>query len=515
MRALLVQPLTPTTYWGFQHSLRIVGKSAALPPLGLASLAALLPRSWELRIKDLNLAPLRDNDLRWADAVLLTGMLVHAPSMHEVLARARRLGRRTIVGGPAANTDPSAFPEADHVFRGEAEGRVELLVRALEGAGPAPRLLSPPDGARPDMSAVPAPRFDLLDRRRYASMSIQFSRGCPFHCEFCDIVEVFGHTPRVKCPTQMLAELDALSRTGYRGTLFVVDDNFIGNRRAVAALLPHVQAWQEERGFPFELYTEASVDLASQPQLLSAMVAAGFSTVFVGLESPSTESLRAVGKLQNLRMDPAEAVLRLTHAGLEVYAGFIVGFDTDGPDIFQAQRAFVSALPIPTAMVGLLQALPGTALWRRLEREGRLRPGCGGDQFDRPNFVPTLDEGALIEGYASLLASLYEPEAFYRRCERVVDEIGRGAPHHLRPGGISALLRAALAIGVLSPRRRLFWRLLWRALRCNPSAFARAVGQAVQGEHLIRYTREDVLPRLERTLVEIACGRASSVRAHG
>src|SRR5918911_2307181 len=348
MRALLVHPRTPPTYWGFQHSLPIAGKAASLPPLGLLSLAPLLPRSWEVRVLDENVEPVTDDALRWADVVLVTGMIIHQEATRAILARTRRLRKRSVVGGPAVNTDPTLFPEADHLFRGEAEGRTDRLVRALEsGAERASRLLSPEAEERPSMEIVPTPRFDLIDHRRYASMSIQYSRGCPFQCEFCDIIEVFGRKPRTKTPAQLLGELDALRATGYRGSVFVVDDNFIGNRVAVAAMLPHLTRWQREHGFPFELYTEASVDLATKPELIDAMVGAGFTSVFLGIESPSPESLKETHKFQNLRLDPRESVRRITRAGLEVFAGFIVGFDSDGPGIFEGQRTFLSSVPLP------------------------------------------------------------------------------------------------------------------------------------------------------------------------
>ncbi|HET8541110.1 MAG TPA: radical SAM protein, partial [Anaeromyxobacter sp.] len=308
MRALLVQAATPPTYWGYQHSLPFIGKKATLPPLGLATLAAHLPQAWELRIRDLHVAPLSDDDLRWADAVLVSGMLVQARSLHEVLVRAGRLGKTTVVGGPAPTTSPGAFPEATHVFLGEAEGRLDRLVRALEAPGSVPeRILSPPGLERPDLALARVPRFDLLDLDAYATFALQVSRGCPFSCEFCDIIEVFGRVPRVKSPAQVVAELDALHALGARGPLFLVDDNFIGNRRAVARILPEIAAWQRARGRPFDLHTEASLDLAGEPALLAAMIEAGFTAVFVGIETPNPASLAEAGKKQNLRADPAES----------------------------------------------------------------------------------------------------------------------------------------------------------------------------------------------------------------
>jgi radical SAM superfamily enzyme YgiQ (UPF0313 family) len=508
MRALLVHARSPVTYWSYEFALPYAGKRAALAPLGLATVAAQLPAGWELRLVDLQVEPLRDEDLAWADAVLVSGMLVQAGSMRAVLDRARRHGKRTVVGGPAATATPEAFPEADHVFLGEAEGRLDRLVAALESPGvPAPRVLSPDDGGRPALEGAPVPRFDLLKLDRYASLSVQVSRGCPFRCEFCDIIEMYGRIPRLKSPDQVVAELEALRRLGGRGPLFVVDDNFIGNRRAVARLLPRVAAWQREHGRPFDLYTEASLDLAAHPDLVAAMAGAGFTAVFVGLESPSAASLQATGKTQNLRIDPVEAVDLLTRSGFEVFAGFIVGFDSDDTDIFDQQLELISRLPVPRAMVGLLGAAPGTALWRRLDREGRLRRDSTGDQFGRPNFEPAMDERTLVAGYRRLLASLYDAEAFYARAGLVVDRIG-DVPTPKGKGTAAALLRTVWGIGVRGPRRRHFWRLAARAARRGPSVLARGLALAALGEHMIRYTEEVVLPRLDETLSAIDAGRA-------
>ncbi|HVI92823.1 MAG TPA: B12-binding domain-containing radical SAM protein [Anaeromyxobacter sp.] len=507
MRALLVQGASPPTYWGYGRSLPFIRKDATLPPLGLATLAAHLPEAWELAVHDLHLGPLPDEALRAADAVLVSGMLVQAPSMREVLARARALGRPTVAGGPAPTTAPERFPEATYVFRGEAEGRLDRFVGALERPGSvADRIVSPPGDARPDLALARVPRFDLLALDRYATQAIQVSRGCPFNCEFCDIIEVFGRVPRVKAAAQVLAELDALRRLGARGPLFLVDDNFIGNRKAVARLLPEIAAWQRAYGRPFDLYTEASLDLAALPELVAAMIDAGFSAVFVGIETPDEAALLETGKRQNLRVPAAEAVARLTTAGLEVFAGFIVGFDADDEGAFERQRAFIQSLPIPRAMVGTLTALPGTALWRRLEREGRLRADTTGDQFDRTNFEPAMGEEALLAGYRRLLSELFTPEAYFARCAlHLAQAPPRKAP--LRPGSLAALARVVWRIGIRGARRRWFWRLVAQALRRGLPAVPRAVTFAVLGEHLVQYTAEDVLPRLDRRLEELRASR--------
>jgi radical SAM superfamily enzyme YgiQ (UPF0313 family) len=512
MNALLVYPRFPITYWGFQYGLRLIRKRASLPPLGLLTVAALLPSHWHVRLVDLNVDALHDDDLHWANIVLTGGLLIQAESMQEVIARAVAFRLPVAVGGPAPTASPDLFGDADVVFRGEAEGRIDELVHALTKRSGSQLILEAPTKF-PDMTSVPVPRFDLLDLPKYASLSIQYSRGCPFQCEFCDIIEMFGRNPRVKRPEQVVEELQAILRLGYRGTLFFVDDNFIGNKSAVKHLLPIVCEWQRANGRPFEFYTEASVNLANDPQLLGDMVDAGFSSVFVGIETPSKKALKQTGKIQNLRVDLSEAVDRITRAGLQVMGGFIVGFDTDGEEAFALQREFLARQPIPLAMVGILTALPGTALWRRLEAEGRLRERSNGDPFCRPNFVPMMDERALLRGYTDLMKWLYSPREYYSRCEAYLDRAGSlSETRSSTLSEVSALLRTMWHIGVLSPRRRLFWQLLVKAMSRGRGLLRQAVAHAVQGEHLILYTREQVVPRMERALAEIQVGIAHGPR---
>jgi len=507
MRALLVQPEFPATYWGFQYSLQLTGNRCAHPPLGLITVAALLSDHVEVRLVDENVEPLRDDHLAWADVVLVGGMRVQARAMSRVLARARASGLRTMVGGPAASATPHQFDDADVVFVGEAERRADEIAAALLGSYSGPRILLPRPGAeRPTLSSSPVPRYDLLDRRAYQSMSLQYSRGCPFSCEFCDVIKLFGRKPRVKSADQVLAELDAIRELGFRGSVFVVDDNFIGNKREARGLLTAIAAWQKRHRRPMDLYTEASVNLANDPAMIDAMVDAGFSTVFVGIETPSHNALCEAGKTQNLRFDLAEAVDRLTGAGLEVFGGFIVGFDADDAEIFDAQADFISAVPIPVAMVGMLNALPGTALWDRLEREGRLHERASGDQFDRPNFVPTMGEETLLREYAGLLRSLYSPKAYLERCRLFLERVGRMAAggRVLRWKDIATLFRVVLHLGLLGRRRRWFWRLMLSTLFRAPRELPRAVAHAIMGEHMVRYTHEHVLPRIDSALAGLA-----------
>ncbi len=507
MRVLLVAPAFPVTYWGAEYTFRFTGKRAAYPPLGLITVAALLPKDCELRLTDLNIEPLQDDLLRWADLVLVGGMIVQARSFHEVIARAKAAGKRVVAGGPYPTTSPEACADADYLVLGEAEEVLPGLLAQIR-SGDAPRLTK---GTRPDPSRVPVARYDLLNRKAYVCMSVQFSRGCPFNCEFCDIIEIFGRTPRTKAPAQLLRELEAIRDTGHRGSLFLVDDNFIGNRRAALAAVQEIGTWQRERGYPFDLFTEASVNLARETELLKAMVESGFSAVFLGIETPSPEGLKEAHKNQNLVVPLDDAVEVITRSGLEVMAGFIVGFDSDRSDTFERQRAFIQSSPIPMAMVGLLTALPGTQLTHRLEREGRMQVRASGDQFGTPNFRTHLDRRELVGGYSDLLARLYQPEAFYQRSRRAVEQRGRSAARFRIPSLADwrALFLSIWRHGIIGPARAAYWGLIASAIR-RPYNFRRAVALAIVGEHLRRYTHEVVQPRLARELEQLTtCPQAS------
>jgi radical SAM superfamily enzyme YgiQ (UPF0313 family) len=497
VKALLVWPRFPRSYWGQEYTLAIIGKGAVIPPLGLLTVAALLPKHWQLRLCDLNVSELDDDDLAWADLVMISGMQVQRASFHEVIARARAAGKRVVAGGPYVTTSPEEVPDVDHLVIGEAEDVLPELARALEVGDGAPRRLEA--SGRPDVSRTPTPRFDLLRIDRYDSISVQFSRGCPFNCEFCDIIEIFGRVPRTKSPDQLIAELDAVKATGFSGPVFLVDDNFIGNKVAAKKMLRRLAVWSEAHDFPFDFFTEASVNLADDDVLIQGLVAAGFSAVFLGIETPSREALLETQKRQNTHLDLGAAVEKLVAAGLEVMAGFIVGFDADDETIFERQHEFISRSPISMAMLGLLTALPSTQLWRRLAAEGRLLHQGEGDAAYHPNFVTRLPAATLVAGYGKLLAALYEPRAFFRRALRTL-ELQRDlpAPKYRRPLGFSvaAVARSLWRQGVRGSYRREYWAFLARALRTAPRRIPHAMALAIHAEHFIRYTFEDVLPRL-------------------
>jgi radical SAM superfamily enzyme YgiQ (UPF0313 family) len=496
MNTLLVHPEFPRTYWGMEYSRLLSHRAALLPPLGLLTVAALLPSDWAVKLLDMSIEPLRDEDLRWADVVFVGAMQVQQASFHEVIRRAHALGKTVVVGGAYPTTDPQASHEADCIVIGESEDLIGPLCRDLEDGTLKPRYTAE---QRPDVTRSPVPRFDLLRVDAYQSIGVQFSRGCPFNCEFCDIIEVFGRVPRTKPAEQLLREFEAVYATGFHGMLFLVDDNFIGNKRAAKTMLPKLTEWMQARDYPFDIYTEASVNLASDDGLIELMLQAGFSSVFIGIETPSQESLAETQKVQNLRLDLTQAVEKLTRKGLEVMAGFIVGFDADDAGIFDRQLAFIQNAPIPLAMVGILSALPGSQLWRRLEKEGRLVDNWSGDNFGRANFKTRLPERVLLDGYGKLLADLYEPDAYFARCLRVLRLWPSKLPSSFRfPRwyALGTLLRTIWRQGIRAPYRAAFWKFIGTVLWRTPHLISKSISQAINGEHVIRFTREDVVPRL-------------------
>lgn len=487
MKVLLLYPEFPDTFWSFRHALPFMGRRSAYPPLGLLTVSALLPSHWKRKLVDLNVEKLRDRDLAWADVAFLSAMLVQGPSLSRLIARCRNAGLRTVVGGPITSADNPSWEEADHVVRGEGEGIIDELAADLEAGKARPLYES---AGRSDMTTVPPPDLRLIRLGRYSTMPFQYSRGCPFSCEFCDIIELFGRTPRTKTAEQVLAEFDQLYRAGWRGSVFVVDDNFVGNKPAIKALLPRVEEWMRAHGNPFSLFTQASVNLADDVELLSLMHAARFNKVFVGIETPLKECNRAAGKLQNVKADLLESVRRIQEHGFEVMGGFIVGFDQDPPEIFEKQIAFIREAAIPVSMVGVLTALPNTRLWRRLTEEGRiLRQSMGDNTAALLNFIPKMDPEKLLGGYRKVLASIYSPKAYFERAQAMLGRLGPMPKPRLVFADVLALCRSFIRQGIFARYRVAYWRFLGKTVLHTPRHLGLAVTLAIMGHHFFALTR--------------------------
>jgi radical SAM superfamily enzyme YgiQ (UPF0313 family) len=485
MKILLISPQTPNTFWSFKHVLRFVAKKAAFPPLGLLTVAALLPRDWELKLIDLNVEPLEDADLRWADHVLLSAMIVHQESVREVARRCAALGQRIIAGGPLFTTGHESYPEIPHFVLGEAEEIMPQLIADLQAGTLQPVYRAP---GFPPLALTPIPRYDLLNLRNYVTMAAQFSRGCPFDCEFCDIIVMNGRVPRTKPPAQFIAELEALRRLGWKDMVFVVDDNFIGNKARTKALLQAMIEWRERTRPAMGFLTEASVNLAGDPELCALMVAAGFRKVFVGIETPSAAGLDECRKLQNIGKDLVVAVQTLQKSGLEVMGGFIVGFDSDTGDIFKQQFDFIQRSGVVTAMVGLLTALPQTRLYQRLQREGRLlAESTGNNTAAALNFRPRLNREYLENGYRELMRRLYEPRNYYQRI-RVFLKQHQAGSERLRiswaDGG--AFIKSFWLLGVWHRGRWAYWWFMAGTMLRRPWKFRAAIELAIIGHHFRR-----------------------------
>ena len=485
MNVLMVYPEFPDTFWSFRHALRFIHKRAYTPPLGLLTVAAMLPSDWDVRLRDLNVEPIARHDLEWADCAFISAMHVQRASAQAMIDRCRQAGVRVVAGGPLFTHEPQTFETVDHLILGEAElvlpgflddlraGRAKHLYRA-EGYAP--------------LEQSPLPRFELANRPRYASMGVQYSRGCPFACEFCDVTALLGRQTRTKSVPQVLAELDRLADMGWQGRVFFVDDNLIGQlNRVKNELLPALAEWQKRRG-PMTFCSQVSINLADDPELIERMVQAGFDTVFVGIETPDSDALTACQKHQNTRRDLLADVRRIQQAGIQVQGGFIVGFDHESPTIFQRQVSFIQSAGIVSAMVGTLQAISGTRLHQRLQRESRLLgESTGNNVSGGTNFVTTMDGGLLRQGYAYVLRSLYAPEAYYRRVRTFLSQYKRPVVRlPLKMEDVRAFGRSIILLGLLGRERLQFWHLLAWTLRHHPRLLSTAVGLAIVGRHYRR-----------------------------
>lgn len=491
MHVLLAYPEFPDTFWSFRYALRFIRKKASSPPLGLLTIAAMLPTSWEKRLVDLNVRDLTDQDLAWADIAFVSAMQVQRDSARCLIGRCKQAGVRVVAGGPLFTCEPEGIEGVDHFVLNEAELTLPPFLADLErGAAQAVYTTT----KFPDLAHTPVPEWSLLDLDRYASMSVQYSRGCPYSCDFCNVTVLFGHRPRTKSAEQILAELESLYATGWRGPVFFVDDNFIGNRRELKEkILPALIAWREGRkGLPFN--TEVTINLADDEELLDLMARAGFDSVFIGIETPDEAGLADCHKLQNKGRDLAECVRKIQRRGMMVQAGFIVGFDTDTPTIFQRQIEFIQRTGIVTAMVGLLQAPYGTRLYQRLRREGRLSGTMSGDNVDGwTNIIPKMELSALREGYKKILAEIYSPNKFYERVGTFLRE------YHLPQASapldgqhVLAFLRSIYQLGIRGKERVQYWKLVFWALLRRPRLFPLAITLSIYGFHFRKVSENHV-----------------------
>ena len=492
MRALLIYPQYPDTFWSLRHALRVICKKAAFPPLGLLTVSSMLPQEWEKKLIDMNATPLTDKDIRWADYVFVSAMVVQRESAMELIGRCKKLGVRIVAGGPLFTSEYEKFEEVDHLVLNEAETTLPAFMQDL-GKGHPKHIYTSEE--RPDIRKTPLPMWQLLDVRKYSTMSLQYSRGCPFDCDFCDIVILNGREVRTKSRDQFLAELDALYNRGWRAGVFIVDDNFIANKRKLSEeILPAVIDWQKERDYPFSLSTQGSINLADDEELMRLMVTAGFDSVFVGIETPNEDSLAECNKRQNINRDLVASVKKIQNHGLQVQGGFILGFDSDPVSVFKSQINLVQKSGIVVAMVGLLNAPRGTKLYQRLKKEDRLLENVSGDNTDcSMNFVPKMDRETLINGYRQVLTTIYSPKQYYLRVKTFLKQYKpqkRRGISHLQFWHIWAFIRSVWFLGITDRGRWPYWRFFVSTLLRRPRSFPISMTFAIHGFHFRTVVRK-------------------------
>lgn len=484
MNVLLVYPKYPDTYWSFNHALKFISKRAAHPPLGLITVSTLLPEEWNRKLIDLNIESLHEKDLNWADYVLISAMSVQTKSVNELIVRCKKHDKKIIAGGPLFTAEFESYTMVDHLILNEAEITLQPFLDDLANGIPK-HIYTTEEFA--DVRETPIPDYSLLNISHYASMSIQYTRGCPYNCDFCDITALLGKKVRAKTTKQIIAELDNLRDEGFVGGLFFVDDNFIGNRKVLKQdLLPAIINWMEENNHPFHFLTEASVNLADDEKLMRMMVKAGFAKVFVGIETPDEASLVECSKTQNNNRDLLGAIQKIQSFGMEVSAGFIVGFDNDTSTIFQRQIDFIQKSGIISAMVGLLNAPKKTRLYERLNKEGRIIADFDGDNTNFAlNFVPKMKKEELLNGYQKILDGIYSCKPYFERVKTFLLDFDPKVHNQtkLNLSKIKALLRSVVILGIVDEGRKYFWSLFFWSLFKKPKVFSLAITYAVYGFH--------------------------------
>jgi len=493
MKALLVWPVLPNSFWSYQETLDLAGLRSTNPPLGLITIAAMLPADWEIRFADRNVCPETAADWEWCDLVIISAMIIQKADFRTLIQKGIALGKKVAVGGPYPTSVPEFALEAGahYLILDEGECTVPLFLEALARGDERGIFRS---SEKPDVTQTPVPRFDLLNLDAYLAITVQFSRGCPFQCEFCDIINLYGRKPRTKTPEQMLAEFDVLYQMGWHRYVFVVDDNFIGNKRNAKIFLRALIPWMEAHNYPFILLTEASLNLAEDEEMVELMVKAGFTIVFMGIETPDTDSLVGIHKLQNTRHSLIESCHKITRAGLQIMSGFIIGFDNERPGAGQRIQAFIEDTGIPQGQFSLLQALQNTAMWDRLKREDRLLSGLGTfHQGAIMNFVPTRPLEDIVEEYIDAFWQIYEPLPFLKRTFRHFMRMNGWRGKSQRPitqHEARLFLAVCWRQGILrSTRFRFWWQLGAIALR-KPQLFYDYFVTLGVGEHFFTFRHE-------------------------
>jgi radical SAM superfamily enzyme YgiQ (UPF0313 family) len=484
MKILLVYPEYPDTFWSFKHALKFISKKAGFPPLGLLTVAAMLPKEWDIKLVDMNVNTLKDKHLQWADLVFISAMSIQKASVERVIDRCKKIGTKIVAGGPLFTTRYKEFKDVDYLVLNEAEITLPPFLEDLNN-GCAQHIYTSREV--PDIQQTPIPLWELINMRKYSSMSLQYSRGCPFNCEFCDISAIYGKKVRTKSPDQIVAELESLYVKGWREGIFFVDDNFIGIKKKLKkTILPAMIKWMRAKRYPFSFNTEASIDLSDDEELMQMMVKAGFTSVFVGIESPNEESLTECNKFQNKNRDLVASVKKIHQSGLQVQGGFIVGFDNDPPSIFEKLITFIQESSIVTAMVGLLNAPHGTRLYQRLLKENRLLKDSSGDNTDfSTNFVPKMTLEKLLKGYKRIVSSIYSPKYYYQRVKSFLKEYkpAQKTTFRFNYSNMGALIKSMLFLGIKEKERVYYWRLFFWSLFRRPRLFPMAITFCIYGFH--------------------------------
>lgn len=490
MKILLVYPSYPETFWSFKYALKVISKKALMPPLGLLTVAAMLPDDYERKLVDMNVAKLKDKDIRNSDYVFISAMITQKESVKEVIERCKKLGTKVVAGGPLFTGAHEDFEDVDHFVLDEGEVTFPLFLEDLKNGTPEKVYSS---DVKPDITKSPIPQWNLLKFKNYQKMPIQYSRGCPFDCEFCDIVRLNGRIPRTKNPLQVIEEINALIKAGWNSSIFIVDDNFIGNKAKTKDLLRAIIRWKKMTGINTAFMTEVSMNLADDDELLSLMRQAGFDNVFIGVETPSAESLQECGKFQNKDRDIVSAIKKIQNFGMEVAGGFIVGFDSDDKSIFERQIEFIQQTGIVVAMVGLLQALPGTRLYERLKQENRLLTNSSGNNTDYSiNFIPKIEMDTLIDGYKEIIASVYSPKQYYDRVLTFLSSYKASGFEKISFDQVVAFLKTIWILGILKNERKYYWKLFFISLFKYPKSFSKAITMTVYYAHFSK-----IFPKLE------------------